>query len=369
MLSGIKYLHEHDVVHRDLKPENILYRTKNKDSDIVIADFGIAKHLESPDEQLFNVSGSFGYVAPEVLAEKGHGKPVDIWSTGIITYVLLCGYSPFRSEKPKDLVQETINARIEFHDRYWKNISNEAKQFVLSLLKPEPSERPTAAQALQDPWLLGKVSCEHDLCGLRENFSPRTKWRNAIDAVRAAGRFSALAASASAADSHRSATSGSGSSGSMSLGGGGISGVRGAWTEDSGGWNSRSATLLKDGKTTSDEEEGEEVDNGVGEEWEVRPHRHHHQHTNTTGTTSTTSTTTTTTTTTSTFASSTDTNLTQPLSPLQQQQDQQQTEVHTLQKDASSITTKPAVSKAGAAKNSDDSSEDERRMPGAFVWD
>ncbi|KAG8816790.1 hypothetical protein FRC18_000820 [Serendipita sp. 400] len=368
MLSGIKYLHEHDVVHRDLKPENILYRTKNKDSDIVIADFGIAKHLESPDEQLFNVSGSFGYVAPEVLAEKGHGKPVDIWSTGIITYVLLCGYSPFRSEKPKDLVQETINARIEFHDRYWKNISNEAKQFVLSLLKPEPSERPTAAQALQDPWLLGKVSCEHDLCGLRENFSPRTKWRNAIDAVRAAGRFSALAASASAA-SHRSATSGSGSSGSMSLGGGGISGVRGAWTEDSGGWNSRSATLLKDGKTTSDEEEGEEVDNGVGEEWEVRPHRHHHhqQHTNTTGTTSTTSTSTTTTTT-STFASSTDTNLTQPLSPLQQQE-QQQAEVHTPQKDASSIATKPAASKAAAAKNSDDSSEDERRMPGAFVWD
>ncbi|KAG8804366.1 hypothetical protein FRC17_005983, partial [Serendipita sp. 399] len=82
MLSGIKYLHEHDVVHRDLKPENILYRTKNPDSDIVIADFGIAKHLETPDEQLFNVSGSFGYVAPEVLSEKGHGKPVDIWSTG-----------------------------------------------------------------------------------------------------------------------------------------------------------------------------------------------------------------------------------------------------------------------------------------------
>ena len=101
-----------------------------------------AKHLHSSEEQLHSVAGSFGYVAPEVLNRKGHGKPVDIWSIGyvpnslfaysgvyrafsVITYVLLCGYAPFRSEDPKELVRETMAAKIEFHDRYWKNVSQE----------------------------------------------------------------------------------------------------------------------------------------------------------------------------------------------------------------------------------------------------
>ncbi|KAI0078504.1 Pkinase-domain-containing protein [Panus rudis PR-1116 ss-1] len=151
ILSAVKYLHDHDIVHRDLKPENILYRSKEDDSDIVIADFGIAKHLHSSDEQLHSVAGSFGYVAPEVLNKTGHGKAVDIWSTGIITYVLLCGYSPFRSEDVKELVRETTEANVEFHDRYWKNVSSDAKSFIKSLLNPDPLSRPTAEQALQHP--------------------------------------------------------------------------------------------------------------------------------------------------------------------------------------------------------------------------
>ncbi|KAG8989559.1 hypothetical protein FRB90_002188, partial [Tulasnella sp. 427] len=82
ILKGVQYLHAHDIVHRDLKPENILYRTKETDSDIVIVDFGIAKHLDAPDEVLHSLAGSFGYVAPEVLSNKGHSKSVDLWSTG-----------------------------------------------------------------------------------------------------------------------------------------------------------------------------------------------------------------------------------------------------------------------------------------------
>jgi calcium/calmodulin-dependent protein kinase I len=128
-LSAVQYLHDHDIVHRDLKPENILYRTREPDSDIVIVDFGIAKHLHSPDEQLRSLAGSFGYVAPEVLLKQGHGKPVDIWSTGVIAYVLLCGYTPFRSDDLKVLVNETAAAKIEFHDRYWKNVSAEGSVY------------------------------------------------------------------------------------------------------------------------------------------------------------------------------------------------------------------------------------------------
>ncbi|KAG5642130.1 hypothetical protein DXG03_003580 [Asterophora parasitica] len=209
ILSGVKYLHTHDIVHRDLKPENILYRTNEPDSDIVIADFGIAKHLHSPNEQLHTLAGSFGYVAPEVLNKDGHGKAVDIWSTGIITYVLLCGYSPFRSEDVKVLTRETTEAKIEFHERYWKNTSQQAKDFIRALLHPDPTKRPTAQQAYDDPWLTThEPSTEHDLStGLREHFDPRARWRQAIASARAIHRFGSFASRTS---SGASKTSGGG---------------------------------------------------------------------------------------------------------------------------------------------------------------
>ncbi|KAF8324265.1 kinase-like domain-containing protein [Cantharellus anzutake] len=190
VLSAISYLHKHDIVHRDLKPENILYRNQTDTSDVVIADFGIAKHLEG-DEKLMSLAGSLGYV----LSQSGHGKPVDIWSMGIITYVMLCGYSPFRSDVAKDIIAETTRGRIEFHERYWKKISQEAKDFISSLLKTNPDERPTAEEALRHAWLTTHMaSTEHDISvGIRENFNPKLTWQNAIIKVRAAGRFNANA--------------------------------------------------------------------------------------------------------------------------------------------------------------------------------
>ncbi|KAH0826340.1 Pkinase-domain-containing protein [Lanmaoa asiatica] len=210
ILSGVKYLHDHDVVHRDLKPENILYRTRDPNSDIVIADFGIAKHLHSPEEQLHSLAGSFGYVAPEVLNKTGHSKAVDVWSTGIITYVLLCGYSPFRAEDTKEMIRETTDARIEFHERYWCKISDEggvsdaflpelsfvaddcaAKIFIKLLLNPQPTQRPTALEAYNNHWLTAhEASTEHDVAvGLRERFDAKKQWRSAIASARALHRF------------------------------------------------------------------------------------------------------------------------------------------------------------------------------------
>ncbi|KDQ51352.1 hypothetical protein JAAARDRAFT_41197 [Jaapia argillacea MUCL 33604] len=198
ILAGVVYLHEHDIVHRDLKPENILYRTKDADSDIVIADFGIAKHLHDETELLTSLAGSFGYVAPEVLKKSGHGKAVDVWSTGIITYVLLCGYSPFRSEDLKELIRETTEAKIEFHERYWGNVSADAKDFIKKLLNPDPKERPTAAEALKHPWLTaGLVPPTHDLPGLRDNFDPKAKWRTAIRGALAVGRLARMGSAGS----------------------------------------------------------------------------------------------------------------------------------------------------------------------------
>jgi calcium/calmodulin-dependent protein kinase I len=135
----------------DLKPENLLYLTKAPDSDLVLADFGIAKTLHSKDEVLRTMAGSFGYAAPEVMMKMGHGKPVDMWSLGIITYTLLCGYPPFRSEVLQDLIDECNACNVVFHERYWKDVSNDAKDFILKLLRANPAERWTSEVRLGFP--------------------------------------------------------------------------------------------------------------------------------------------------------------------------------------------------------------------------
>lgn len=128
----------------DLKPENLLYVTQDFDSDLVLADFGIAKTLGSKEETLQTMAGSFGYAAPEVMDRKGHGKPVDMWSMGVITYTLLCGYSPFRSENLRDLLDECKSQSVVFHERYWKDVSQDAKDFINKLVVPNPDYRWTS---------------------------------------------------------------------------------------------------------------------------------------------------------------------------------------------------------------------------------
>ena len=124
--------------------------------------------------------------------------------------VLLCGYTPFRADGMKEVIRQTTEARVDFHDRYWKNVSDEgtpgiirvltfyltfapyitAKSFIRALLHPNPARRLTAEQALSHTWLTSfEAPTEHDLCGLRENFDPRARWRNAIGAARAMSRF------------------------------------------------------------------------------------------------------------------------------------------------------------------------------------
>ena len=90
------------------------------------------------------MAGSFGYAAPEVMEKRGHSKPVDMWSLGVITYTLLCGYSPFRSETMGDLIEECRNEKVIFHPRYWTDVSDDAKDFIKALLKADPRKRPTS---------------------------------------------------------------------------------------------------------------------------------------------------------------------------------------------------------------------------------
>lgn len=196
MLEALKYLHDKNIVHRDLKPENILYITPEDNSNVVLADFGIAKRLENPDEKLTSSAGSFGYAAPEVIIGTGHGKPCDVWSLGVITYTLLCGYSPFRSENVQDFINEVKNNNaVIFHADYWKDVSKDARRFIIKTLQFNPDNRPPVDQLLADPWLVS-IAAEHKdtdlLPNLKQGFDAKLKFKQAIELVKLHNRVKKL---------------------------------------------------------------------------------------------------------------------------------------------------------------------------------
>ncbi|KAL9634079.1 MAG: hypothetical protein Q9204_003147 [Flavoplaca sp. TL-2023a] len=192
VLEAVDYLHYNNVVHRDLKPENLLYLTKDPNSSLVLADFGIAKMLDSKDGVLSTMAGSFGYAAPEIMLKQGHGKPVDMWSLGVITYTLLCGYSPFRSENVADLIEESRSGRIVFHGRYWKDVSDDAKDFIVNLLQPDPSKRLTSEEALQDVWLTGKTASDFNLLPEFRAYMAKARLKRGIEIIKLANRIESL---------------------------------------------------------------------------------------------------------------------------------------------------------------------------------
>jgi len=159
MIQGVKYLHDTGICHRDLKPENLLCSSDEtgqyKPFRVVIADFGLSKAFNN-GEALETSCGTPDYVAPEVItAEGSYDKSVDMWSCGVITYVLLCGFSPFLSTTQTGLFEKIIKAEYDFPDPEWTHISDHAKDFIRHLLVKEPEQRFTAQQCLDHPWLNG----------------------------------------------------------------------------------------------------------------------------------------------------------------------------------------------------------------------
>ncbi|CAO3571939.1 unnamed protein product [Mortierella alpina] len=194
ILLGVEYLHAMGIVHRDLKPENLLFHDKAEDSRLMITDFGLSKVLTSGNDVLMTACGTPGYVAPEVLEEIGHGKPVDMWSVGVIAYTLLCGYTPFWGEDQPSLFENIISGEYQYEEEYWKDISPLAKSFIDSLLVTQASRRPTATQALSHPWFramldqnLAAPASPADsvnlLPAMRKNFNARNVFKKAVRAV------------------------------------------------------------------------------------------------------------------------------------------------------------------------------------------
>ncbi|MCQ2815657.1 MAG: protein kinase [archaeon] len=150
---AIFYLHSYGVVHRDLKPENILMTDSTDNADIRLLDFGLSKII-GPTQKCTEPYGTLSYVAPEVLREKPYDKSVDLWSIGIITYLLLCGFLPFDDENSeREIARQTIQDPTPFPEEVWNHISKEAKNFVEKLLKKKPEERMTITEVLEHEWI------------------------------------------------------------------------------------------------------------------------------------------------------------------------------------------------------------------------
>lgn len=154
LFEALKYCHSHKVAHRDLKPENLLLYSDQNDSDIKIADFGFAKKCLEPNS-LSTQCGTPGYVAPEILEGTKYDTKADMWSLGVIVYILLGGYPPFIEQNQRDLFRKIRKGQYEFHEEYWGQVSSDAKHLISSLLTVSPSRRLSAMESLNNKWIKG----------------------------------------------------------------------------------------------------------------------------------------------------------------------------------------------------------------------
>ena len=150
---AIYYLHSYGIVHRDLKPENILMTDLTSNADIRLLDFGLSKFVGN-DEKCTEPYGTLSFVAPEVLQGKPYDKSVDLWSIGIITFLLLCGYMPFDDKhSEREIARQTIQDPVPYENKIWSKLSPEAKTFVDGLLQKKPEKRYSIKEVLEHPWI------------------------------------------------------------------------------------------------------------------------------------------------------------------------------------------------------------------------
>ncbi|KAL6541920.1 Calcium-dependent protein kinase 10 [Orobanche gracilis] len=147
----VRMCHQNGVMHRDLKPENFLFANKKENSALKVIDFGLSVFFK-PGEKFSEIVGSPYYMAPEVL-KRNYGPEVDIWSAGVILYILLCGVPPFWAETEQGIALAILRGIIDFKREPWPQVSESAKSLVRQMLEPDPKKRLTAQQVLEHRWI------------------------------------------------------------------------------------------------------------------------------------------------------------------------------------------------------------------------
>jgi len=198
VLSGVEHLHSKGIIHRDLKPENLLLSSKDPNADIKITDFGLSEIFKPGQPfEMKRAVGTPGYIAPEVLEllETGdpYGKEVDLWSVGVILYILLCGFPPFHGETEDDIYDKISAGEWQFISPYWDDVSEDAKDLIRKLLVLDRQKRFTAEQALKHKWIVENERNSEAHLGVTleqlKKFNAKRKWRGAILAVKAMNKF------------------------------------------------------------------------------------------------------------------------------------------------------------------------------------
>lgn len=173
IIKAIRYLHSRGIVHRDLKLENLLLVRKKDISHIKIADFGLARRYMGA-AAMTTICGTPQYVAPEII--KGgparYGPECDLWSAGIILFILLGGYPPFYDESEPRLFEKIRKGRFDFNDEVWSAVTGEAKDLIKQLLLVDPKKRATIEEVLAHPW------CKSQKEDRKELLKTMTRMRN-----------------------------------------------------------------------------------------------------------------------------------------------------------------------------------------------
>lgn len=193
-LVGLKILHDNHVIHRDLKPENLLLSIDEStgETTVKISDFGLADLFS--DSKLVQYCGTEGYAAPEIMLHTPYDTSVDIWSLGVILYVLLSGTLPFDAEDTFELTKQICRCQLDFTKPEWSNISKSAIDLIQQMLQFEPGQRITVENALKHDWITGNAP-KVELGDLREHlkkFNLQRKLKRVANAAKAGIRFQKL---------------------------------------------------------------------------------------------------------------------------------------------------------------------------------
>ncbi|XP_042366512.1 serine/threonine-protein kinase 17A [Plectropomus leopardus] len=152
ILEGVSFLHQNNVVHLDLKPQNILLTSSSPLGDIKIVDFGLSRMVSSQQE-IREIMGTPEYVAPEILNYEPISTATDMWSTGVLAYVMLTGISPFLGENKQETFLNISQLNVSYTEEELQQLDQAALSFIQTLLCKQPQDRATAEQCLKHPWL------------------------------------------------------------------------------------------------------------------------------------------------------------------------------------------------------------------------